>query len=389
MRHQPGGFSHAEFLKGMPFMSNLQAFVRELDKRVTQALEKGSDLSALPVVDWNRFMPGYLERNFTRAHTLKMRWMVAEKIKQTLSPLSYDVGYLVRSSYCHFDYAQVQMMLDYLAAHERLEAEATLYLQAQNVVKKYWDDDYYDRDTRITPADEWDINRVNNAAERLSELLTLLEAYPTIKESGEDPHGFAQTVDAAIAPIQSFQTFFPEFCATLNACNRLDLTPKVRESKPTELKVELPDVSKSVREQANFRAIAKANKSVGDFQGFVLGIVLEPGSPDKRDLHGNWISKEEIFKACMHWSLNSWKVGTEHSEWPEEQGVNHPNTRCVMNWCQYGDTTIGGEFVADGTWLQAYQAMNDEYKAKFQNYELNGLSPGGMATIWTDPESED
>lgn len=70
-------------------MSNLQAFVRELDNRVTQALEKGADLSSLPVVNWNQFMQGYLERNYTRIHTMKMRWMVAERIRQCLDRLSW------------------------------------------------------------------------------------------------------------------------------------------------------------------------------------------------------------------------------------------------------------------------------------------------------------
>lgn len=152
--------------------------------------------------------------------------------------------------------------------------------------------------------------------------------------------------------------------------------------------IKMPEV-KGI-EKAAFQPI-QIDKAAADFQGFVIGIVLEPGCPEKRDLHDQWMSKEEIMKACLHWSTYFQRVGIQHTEWAEQQGVQHPDFVCVWNWIEYGCPVIGGYEVKPGTWLQAYQAVSERGMQMLKNYEINGLSPGGMGTVWrsTMEESHD
>jgi hypothetical protein len=152
---------------------------------------------------------------------------------------------------------------------------------------------------------------------------------------------------------------------------------------------ELPSVSVETEalSKAAFQPIEINNidKAAADFQGFVIGIVLEPGREDKRDMHGQWMSKEEIYKACLNWSTYSQKVGIQHTEWAAQQGVNHPDFVCVWNWIEYGCPVIGGYEVKPGTWLQAYQAVSERGMQMLKNYQINGLSPGGLGTVWKSP----
>lgn len=154
--------------------------------------------------------------------------------------------------------------------------------------------------------------------------------------------------------------------------------------------IELPQVEVN-KSQSQFQplSLGRMDKAVADFQGFVIGIVLEPGCPERPDLHGQWMSAEDIERSCDHWSLFSQKVGIQHQEWAEQQGVNHPDFVCVRNWIEYGEPVIGGYKVKPGTWLQAYQAVSERGIQMLKNYEINGLSPGGIGTVWASPKQED
>lgn len=397
-------------------MASTQTLLQDLDRRFEAVVQRGGDLSTLPIADWQAFAKGYVTRNATRIEARRTRGLVAEKIYQICC---WDLGWylpsLIEQGYTLFPYEQTQKHLALLAALRRLEADSIIYLAAQEAQKaeanktaeanrsaspaqalnqKYYDDWGCWIESYTRPANEWHIEKINKINTSLTDLLTYLTLFATETETGADPHNYAQVVADSAPVIQEFQTYFPTFCAILNAENVLDLTEKVIVYEPAQLEIALPELmsnERSVKPKA--LAKAQADKMATDFQGFMISIALEPRSAaeieaDTRDLHGNHISKEEIRKAALHWSIHGRKVRIEHDEKTEALNGEHPDWLCVFNWIQYGDAVIGGYLVKDGTWLQAWQAMSEPAKTALQNYEINGLSPGGMATFWRDPKED-
>lgn len=186
--------------------------------------------------------------------------------------------------------------------------------------------------------------------------------------------------DLSELPIQDWQSYAAGF-AQRHALPKSD--PLSLSSEP---------VATSVSEEKgspahNWRPITtETDRSVADFQGFVTGIVLEPGTPEDRDLHGNYMSAEEIHKAFLHWSVNFQRIDIMHDPSTEAGAFDHPDFRCVANWIEYGCPIIGGYQVKPGTWLQSYQAMNEQARQALLNNQINGLSPSGLTTFWRDPE---
>ncbi|MGV3526535.1 MAG: XkdF-like putative serine protease domain-containing protein [Candidatus Sericytochromatia bacterium] len=375
-------------------MSQVSDILSQLDRQVTVALDKSQDLSHLPIEDWPTFIKGFLQRNFTRQHTQKnaqVRWMVAEKIRSSLWHLQWTLSSWIERATVLVPYERLQQNLHFLATLTKLQADADVFLHAQNLAKKYYDDDdYYGNSSRLRQASQWDIERVNCTAKSLNDLVSHLETFGTTTDTSTDPHNFAQVVADALPVVQAFQDYLPTFCSVLNDADILDLTPKRIEEKTVELAITLP-VATSAAKSAVWQPLARVQqeKNADAFQGFVIGIVLEPGDPENRDLHQQWISAEEIEKACLHWSIHHQRIGFEHQEWPEQQGVNNPDAICVWNWIEYGSPLIGGYQVKPGTWLQAWQFISEEKKEAVKNYEINGFSPGGMTTVWKDPQSKE
>lgn len=362
----------------------VEQLIAEVDKRVLTAIEKNKSLKDLPIEDWSLFAPGFIQRNYRQNVEKKAEPVLIEFLHDKIVQNIWAFDWMIPWSFEAFEKERAHKNMDFLNALFRLKIDVILFLKSwtqKSLVKKSYYEDY-----RIREACSWDIEWANDAAKNVSGLIQMCQGFQGVEPQSDRFTSLRQSVLEKLPILQEFSDFLPEFCSVLDQSGFLDLTDKVVEEEEATLDFALPSL-KCASEKAGFKPLAKTvNKSVADFQGFVIGIVLEPGSPDNRDLHDQWISKEEIFKAAMFWSLNSQKVGIQHEEWPEEQGVNHPDFVCVFNWIQYGDTVIGGQTVKDGTWLQAYQAMNDDAKAKLQNYELNGLSPGGMATVWKDKE---
>lgn len=152
----------------------------------------------------------------------------------------------------------------------------------------------------------------------------------------------------------------------------------------------LPTVT--VAEKAHpWRPLAQVEKanSTADFQGFFIGIVLEPRAEDDRDLDNCYMSREEIEKACDHWSIHHQKIRVNHDPDTEGGAFEHEDYRCIRNWIEYGEPIIGGYPVRAGTWLQAYQCMSEQAKSDVENHVINGLSPNGPVTIWKDKPKEE
>lgn len=391
-------------------MADVTAVLRELDQQFLAAVERGADLNELPVSDWKTFAKGFAQRNavnFTKADTKRMRWMVAEKIVISCWAMGWELPYLIERAYLICPYDQVQKNLSLLSTLTRLEADAIIYLAAQQAVtteaardavqakaKRYWDDwDDYDYSGVRQPS-QWDIKKVNSISDQITELITYLTLFGTEAETGNDPHGYAQVVADALPIIQEFQTYYPTFCALLNDNNVLNLTEKVIVKDPVELKITLPTTETAEAQMSANSVTArqlvtvKTNRAADEFQGFGVFIVLEPRAEDDRDLHGNYISAEEVEKACLHWSINHQRIDVGHDASNEADAFTHPDFRLVWNWMEYGEPVIGGYKVRPGTWMQAYQAMSEEGKAMFQNHEINALSPAGDCTFWRDPKPE-
>ncbi|MEZ0373295.1 MAG: XkdF-like putative serine protease domain-containing protein, partial [Candidatus Sericytochromatia bacterium] len=125
-------------------------------------------------------------------------------------------------------------------------------------------------------------------------------------------------------------------------------------------------------------------RGASDFQGFFIGVVFAPGSPDDRDHSDAYTTPEEIERGCDRWALNGSKVGIGHTDIPEEQGANHPHFVLLRNWVQYGDYQIGSQLIKHGTWLQAYQAVSPWAIKAVENYEVNALSAAGRARYFDE-----
>lgn len=170
---------------------------------------------------------------------------------------------------------------------------------------------------------------------------------------------FSQDNDLDSLPIADWQKYLPGFFERTNK----------------QLKLE------KIQQSLSFKPIQQEVKKSADFQGFVIGIMLEPSTPENPDLHGQWISAEEVEKSCLHWSRYHQRIGFNHNQWSEKQGPENPDAICLWNWIEYGSPVIGGYQVRPGTWLQAWQFISEEKKRQVQNYEINSFSPGGMATV--------
>lgn len=368
--------------------SSIADVLQQIDKHTVACLEKGQLPNIPEIKDLSVYMAGFVSRNVGFAQTIqKTSWAIAQSIKIALMHLDWDLLGLVRWSAECFEYAQAKKNLAFASLMISLITDLEFYWKARST--KFWDDCYWNDGIRI--ASSWDINRVNSINTTLSEVVELAESYISIDDPG-DKYGLKQSLTEAIPAIREFIAYFPTFCDVLNQNHFLDLTDKVivEDLAPT-LEVILPSqTDKSITKRA-FSPLAKMteNKAVADFQGFVVGIVLEPGSPDKPDLHGQWMSAEDIERSCDNWSLYHQRVGIQHQEWAEQQGINHPDFVCVRNWIEYGCPVIGGYKVKPGTWLQAYQAVSERGIAMLKNYEINGLSPGGIGTVWASPVQEE
>jgi hypothetical protein len=366
----------------------MNPIIKKVDKQVLAAIEKGIEPDLSMVENPTAYFTGLIKRQ-----GMQKSWSVVNSLRQTLRGVGYGLSHLIKWSYEYFSHEQAQANQEFYFATQALELDLHFYESKRRAVAKFYDEDYESEIMAwdIEEANQaWDIEEANQAKELLDSLVDLSQAILTVSPpivEGIDPVGLISEV---LPIFQGFQAFLPEFMATLDKHNILWLTHRNRERVDTpKLEITLPEtVEKAflpLQEmlQKSHEPIG-VTKGVGDFQGFCIGLVQAPGSPDERDLHGNWISKEDLERACDKWAFNHAVVGIGHTDFPEEQGINHPHFVILRNWIQMGDTTIGGRLVKDGSWLQAYQANSEWAMNALENFEINGLSPGGSARFITD-----
>jgi hypothetical protein len=380
-------------------MNLAQSLIQQADAAYLASVAKGQPVLPEGVAD----KAAYLEGLVMRQNAAKS-WTVAEALLSVSTNLYYSLNHMLRFNHNLFDYARAQENLEFLFALESLSLDLSFWHQARKAVAKgcY---DCAESDDWAREQQRWHIyqvNEINDGFKRFLDLAKTLQATPPLPVA-DSPVDILETINEVLPLVQAFADYFPELCAVLDAAGAINLTGRPPENKSDALpqleftlpnstvKAHLPlaqvlgkdaDVLKYAKVQT--AATLPVEKAASDFQGFVLGIVLEPGDPDNRDLHGNWTSKEDCELACDRWALRYGVVGVGHTEFPEEQGTKHPHFVLLRNWIQIGDAVIGGRLVKDGTWLQAYQAVSEWAKAAVANFEINGLSPGGTARFIPD-----
>ena len=102
---------------------------------------------------------------------------------------------------------------------------------------------------------------------------------------------------------------------------------------------------------------------------YVTGVVYEPMTEDS---HGNYMTEDEIVKACYWYSENGDKVDLQHSFEPLDGAT------VVENWVAKADFKVGDEEVKKGTWLMTVKVTNGDIWKGIENGEITGLSMGGV-----------
>lgn len=115
------------------------------------------------------------------------------------------------------------------------------------------------------------------------------------------------------------------------------------------------------------------SESEGD-NHFVIGVVYEPMTAD---YHDNFMTEEEIKKACEWFNENGLGSDLQHNENTLE-GV-----KIVKSWVTEEDTTIEGTVVKAGTWLAKAEIIDDDLWSKIEKGEITGWSMGGTGKYST------
>lgn len=127
-------------------------------------------------------------------------------------------------------------------------------------------------------------------------------------------------------------------------------------------------ITKAEDGKANFtsggRIVTKDVKS-----HLITGIVYEPLV---EDAHGNYMTEDEIRKAAAWYRENGNKVDLQHS-FKSVDGL-----KVVESYVTAGDTFIGGEKIAKGTWMLTVECSNNDIWEQVQKGEITGFSMGGI-----------
>lgn len=101
----------------------------------------------------------------------------------------------------------------------------------------------------------------------------------------------------------------------------------------------------------------------------IYGVVYEPMT---EDYHHNYMTADEIEKACHWFAKNGDKVDVQHC-FVKEEGLE-----VVENYIAPCDMEIGGQPVTKGTWIMVTECTNDAVWEAVQKGELTGFSMGGL-----------
>ena len=125
----------------------------------------------------------------------------------------------------------------------------------------------------------------------------------------------------------------------------------------------------------------KINIPIKKFDGekrLIYGIVLEPGTPDSVDAHGDWVSAATI-ELAAHKFLTKYqkasKLGVQHTMFGE---IGLDLAESYIAPCNF---ELNGEKVKKGSWVLVTKVTDDVLWNKVKNGEYTGYSIGGVATV--------
>ncbi len=118
-------------------------------------------------------------------------------------------------------------------------------------------------------------------------------------------------------------------------------------------------------------------RALKEIQGYVTGVILEMGSPIKRDLQGQYInSEEEIFKTMANWMVNYRQYGLQHKE-----ALNKEQVFVIENWQARQDETFGPVMVPKGSWLHTSKVNDSVLLDELITGQKTGYSIGGYSSL--------
>jgi hypothetical protein len=233
-------------------------------------------------------------------------------------------------------------------------------------ISKYWDDEYYDNPSEVN---EWEIREINRIDAGLKVSINLLSALLSIYPGDEKFKFFYTILETGLMTISDMDAIFKDVVILANSLDIIRVTPKtIKETvKPV---VFYENVNKSLEYIV---------KNV-DSQGIITGIVLEPGTPDQRDLQEQYISAEEIEKAMIGYMENHQQLGLQHETILKSDKTDDREATLLENYITQQDITIGSELVKKGSWIQTWKTYGST-KELIDKGLKTGFSIGGTANV--------
>jgi len=234
-----------------------------------------------------------------------------------------------------------------------------------------------------TYVSSYDVQRINDIYQALQSSMALLDVFLQLIPENPEFDFFKKTIQTALDCINIISNDFKELMLIANALNIVCIAPKEVSSPSPELPWVDDDLIKStaLKKKLSGNLPIDIKKAT---QGLITGIILEPGDEENRDLHDQFISKEEIEKANIFYMSKHQNLGLMHKSLLKSNNDPKPQATLIMNWITHEDTIIGGEIVKDGTWLQQWQILDKKLKKKVDSGEYTGFSIGGEGEIKPD-----
>ena len=132
------------------------------------------------------------------------------------------------------------------------------------------------------------------------------------------------------------------------------------------------------KQDASRVSITFLQKSAPEEERYTLGIVLEPTKElRKPDAQEDIYSAAEVRKAAFDYMLNSQLHKIQHTCFKGKEFTDA--VKIVESYLAPVDMTIGGRFVAKGTWLMGLKYLDDDVWKAVKEGRITGYSIGGWA----------
>lgn len=108
----------------------------------------------------------------------------------------------------------------------------------------------------------------------------------------------------------------------------------------------------------------------------ILGVVLEPTTPENPDLHNDFYDAEEVTKACNNFNQYCMQTNIEHIfQLPDG------SASILKSFVMPVDCMIGEQVVKAGSWLQEWKIHTESLWDMVKDGDFTGFSMGGSALI--------